>query len=879
MSELNVTTDIPLSDPLICEKGGHGLLLPLGYGTGAAAEWDWPVGLRVVLYGILLAWLFQGVAIIADVFMGAIEEITSKRKTIIVNGKDFHVKTWNDTVANLTLMALGSSAPEILLSVVEIIGAKFYSGDLGPSCIVGSAAFNLLMITAVCIVAIDPSEIRKINDMNVFAITGFFSVFAYLWLLIVLLGFSPNIVNVSEGVITFLFFPLLVGLAYLADRGYFSAAEDHVVGEGLGGTHADVKSISGGYNKEDIAKCLKEVMDEYGSSLTPDQANKLALFRLLGARKKTRAEYRIEATRVLTGAKSINTVKLEGIDDPEIVKKEMDQMRSKGVKVTKSSSVAPSIDLEEGKVQSEAAANDIALSQKTGKSLVCFSAALHGFLESAGTIKVAVRREGNVDQPIRVKYNTRDGTASAGDDYLASNGILEFAAGEVTKDVSVVLIDDNQWEPDETFDIVLSEPESLADGSKGIILVEPSVSTITIINDDEPGVLCFSEPRYTVMESQGFLNVVVKRKNGSDGTVTCKFTTQDHSDRSAIVDIDYEKTEGTLVFDNAEIEKTFKIKITNNAKYERDERFQIMLSEATGGASFPDDTDGSTETETCVVTIVHDVGVANSVDLITSKLNINLDRVKVGSDNWASQFSDAMKVNGGDDDEDAGPPSKMDYVAHYTALPWKLFFATCPPVDFYGGWACFVVSLAMIGGVTVVIGDAAAIFGCLFGCPDSITAITFVALGTSLPDTFASMTAAKQDPYADASIGNITGSNSVNVFLGLGLPWMIASIYWNAENSANGGPSAKWVAQYANDLTPDQLKTGGFAVPAGNLGFSVGVFCACAISCFAILGIRRKIVGGELGGPKRLQNISAGALGFLWFFYILMSSLNALGAL
>ena len=56
-------------------------------------------------------------------------------------------------------------------------------------------------------------------------------------------------------------------------------------------------------------------------------------------------------------------------------------------------------------------------------------------------------------------------------------------------------------------------------------------------------------------------------------------------------------------------------------------------------------------------------------------------------------------------------------------------------------------------------------------------AITFVALGTSLPDLFASRAAAMNEKYADNAIGNVTGSNSVNVFLGLGLPWLIASIY------------------------------------------------------------------------------------------------------
>ena len=862
----NVTTAAAAS-PRICEAGGHGLLLPLGYPN--SAEYDWPDGVRMILYTIFLGWLFQGVAIIADVFMNAIEEITAKKKTVVINGKDFHVKTWNDTVANLSLMALGSSAPEILLSVVEIIGAKFYSGDLGPSTIVGSAAFNLLVITAVCIVAIDPHEIRKINDMNVFAITGSFSIFAYLWLLIVLTGITPNIVNVSEGVLTLLFFPLLVCLAYLADKGYFSARDENV---GLGGTGEQIMELgTGGYTKGDIARVLKEVVDEYGDTITPDQANKLTLFRLLGQRKKSRAEYRIEATRKISGAKGLASVKLEGIDDPAIVKQEMDRMRAKGVKVSKGSSVSPSIDLEAGKKEKEAKQDEVSTAIKSGFSVVNFSAAVHGFLESAGTIKVSVQREGNLDQAISVKYATKDGSAAAGEDYLASAGVLQFAAGEITKDVSVTLIDDNQWEPDETFDIVLSEPDQQPGGSKGIFISEPCISTITIINDDEPGVLEFSEHRYSVAESQGFLTVTVRRKNGSDGTVTCKYTTQDHSDKSAVAGSDYEDSMGTLVFDNAEIEKSFKVKIINTGKYQRDERFQILLTDATGGATFADDTDGSIESETCVVTIIHDVGVANSVDLLSSKLNLNMDRMKLGSQNWASQFSDALAVNGGEDDEDEGPPSKCDYIAHYTALPWKLFFATCPPVDFLGGWACFCISLAYIGGVTVIIGDAAAIFGCLFGIKDQVTAITFVALGTSLPDTFASMTAAKQDPYADASIGNITGSNSVNVFLGLGLPWVLASIYWE------GSATPEWKERYKNDLTAEQLLKGGFAVPAGSLGFSVGVFVACACSCFGILLLRRKYVGGELGGPIRLQKISAVALCSLWFIYVLMSSLKAYG--
>ena len=51
-------------------------------------------------------------------------------------------------------------------------------------------------------------------------------------------------------------------------------------------------------------------------------------------------------------------------------------------------------------------------------------------------------------------------------------------------------------------------------------------------------------------------------------------------------------------------------------------------------------------------------------------------------------------------------------------------------------------------------------------------------------DTFASKVAAIQDDTADASVGNVTGSNAVNVFLGIGIAWSMAAIYWWSQGSA-----------------------------------------------------------------------------------------------
>ena len=51
----------------------------------------------------------------------------------------------------------------------------------------------------------------------------------------------------------------------------------------------------------------------------------------------------------------------------------------------------------------------------------------------------------------------------------------------------------------------------------------------------------------------------------------------------------------------------------------------------------------------------------------------------------------------------------------------------------------------------------------------------------STSDTFASKTAAIEDDTADNSVGNVTGSNAVNVFLGIGIAWSLAAIYWESQ--------------------------------------------------------------------------------------------------
>jgi len=206
----------------------------------------------------------------------------------------------------------------------------------------------------------------------------------------------------------------------------------------------------------------------------------------------------------------------------------------------------------------------------------------------------------------------------------------------------------------------------------------------------------------------------------------------------------------------------------------------------------------------------------------------------------------------------------------------RLIFAFVPPPRLGGGWLCFFIALAGIGGLTALIGDLASHMGCCMGLLPSVTAITFVALGTSLPDTFASANAAVKEIYADSSIGNITGSNSVNVFLGLGLPWAVAAIFWAVPSAES---EAAWRLRYSGEgwYSPDMPV--GFAVPAGDLGFSVGVFCSCAVLCLCTLFVRRCVLGAELGGPTHLRYATAAFFLLLWAVYIGASASNAYGGL
>merc|ERR1712147_397358 len=589
---------------------------------------------------------------------------------------------------------------------------------------------------------------------------------------------------------------------------------------------------------------------------------------------KSRAYYRAQATRKMAGKE----------DSAKAFKKQLEA------------------EVAEAKAAEEAAAAAAAESEKKVDDGICrimFDPPHYTVMESVGTFEVTIIREGgDMNTAVQVDYKTEDGTAASPGDYIEAVGTLTFGPGETQKMVTLEVLDDDVFEEDEHFYIRISnlrrkdgkpfkEIEVEAeDGKKSMQAATqmgaPHMATIMILDDDHSGIFGFEDAEAEIVESVGTYELEVKRISGARGKVGIPFSTEDGTAKEGT---HYEAQEGELMYENEETTKTISIAITDEESYEKSLIMYVSIGEprhiAEGkegeGVDYSEldnkNPEELTEEEKiallgrpCLgansriqIRIKESKEFKNSVDKMMQKAN---NSMVVGSSSWLEQFSDAFTVQAEDeDDEEEGEegeekmPSCGDYIMHFLTLPWKLVFAFIPPTAIYNGYPTFVIAIFFIGSCTAVIGDVAGHLGCFINLKDCVNAIAFVALGTSVPDTFASKTAAIEDETADNSVGNVTGSNAVNVFLGIGIAWTMAAIYWESQGES-------------------------FIVPVGSLGFSVTIFCLEALCAILILLARRHpAVGGELGGPKIFKTISSSIFVFFWCFYVMISALEMYGVI
>jgi solute carrier family 8 (sodium/calcium exchanger) len=550
-----------------------------------------------IAYFFALSYLFLGVAIVADLFMGAIEVITSQTRRIKYTDDDgvekfVEVSIWNPTIANLTLMALGSSAPEILLSIIGTISTLDEEPDeLGSSTIVGSAAFNLLVISAISIVAVPTGTIKKIDDLGVFFTTVFFSILAYIWLYIVLAVWTEDRVTIAEAIITLTFFFILVALAYIADK----INEHRIKKRQKEDPNADIKNVEDIgrlFNIEDfyhilkLAKAEEKQKPNNEDTMKPDDG-------LEELKEESKDEPKIDNSRQENAPRSVSrkiqleaylkeTFKVDNVKDidPEDVKQAIaprsvvGRMKYRRVIGNQISGRKPFVVVKGMKKQVEnTMANE--LKKEELNPYIGFKCLHYSVTEGAGQLSVIIYKK--TQDALEIGVRTIDDTAIAPGDYHSVDEILVFEKQEDEKTIKIEIVDDSEWEPDEDFLIELYDVNT-SKRLKG----KDTQTRVTIIDDDEPGQIGFHSSKLTCRSKNKNFKVKVIRKHGCDGIVKIKYEVKVADDKiknKAKPFEDFVPAKDTLIFEHGETEKDIKIDLIRqeNEDPDRDDVFQIRL--------------------------------------------------------------------------------------------------------------------------------------------------------------------------------------------------------------------------------------------------------------------------------------------------------------
>ena len=171
--------------------------------------------------------------------------------------------------------------------------------------------------------------------------------------------------------------------------------------------------------------------------------------------------------------------------------------------------------------------------------------------------------------PVTVGYRSEPGTAAAGADFVAIDGTLTVPAGSRAAEIRVSLIDDDEAEGDETFEIRLSNPVNAT--------LATAVATGTIVDDDESGSPELSVGPASVAEGAGARLVFPVTLSGpAADEVTVAFRTEDGT---AAADEDYVAAAGTLTIPAGVSSAEIVVDVLDDANSEAAETVLIRLSD------------------------------------------------------------------------------------------------------------------------------------------------------------------------------------------------------------------------------------------------------------------------------------------------------------
>ncbi|HTO11676.1 MAG TPA: Calx-beta domain-containing protein, partial [Candidatus Binatia bacterium] len=297
-----------------------------------------------------------------------------------------------------------------------------------------------------------------------------------------------------------------------------------------------------------------------------------------------------------------------------------------------------------------------------------FSATTYTVAEAGGSISVKVELTGVSATPVTVHYATSDGTATAGQDYVATSGTLTFpppgtAIGIRTQTFTIPILPDTLAEGTETINVTLSSPTGGAQ-----LIAGRASAVVSITDDDQGGIIEFDAPTFSEVEGAGVATIRVKRSAAPGGGPLASGVTVDYatSDGTATAGVDYTATAGRLTFAAGETLKTFTIPLIDDTLGEGDETVNLRLVSAGGGGTLG----GAI---TAVLTIVDDDPYVTfgaptySVVESTGTLSVTVNRGGSTAGQVTVDFTTA--------DQRPGGPGKAVGGVDYTPVSGTLTFA------------------------------------------------------------------------------------------------------------------------------------------------------------------------------------------------------------
>jgi hypothetical protein len=196
--------------------------------------------------------------------------------------------------------------------------------------------------------------------------------------------------------------------------------------------------------------------------------------------------------------------------------------------------------------------------------------------ENDGSVTVTVSRRHGSTGVVTVDYATKSASAVAEKDFTPVAGTLTFQEGEVSKFVTIALIDNSTYDGNRKFFLSLSNPTG------GATIATYPVGDVDLYDDELPPNVSINDIRVTEGNSGTANADFTITITGVTRSIDIKILWKTNS-YSADAGSDFESSGGTFIFTPADTQKTISVPVYGDTAIEEDEKFNVYIY---GGAAF-----------------------------------------------------------------------------------------------------------------------------------------------------------------------------------------------------------------------------------------------------------------------------------------------------